>query len=176
MTAGLKPWLTRGAADRTAAWTRARLRPVVGGAGSARRAGHNAGMPDNTPEGPPRPVREVADSYVSALAELNPFVATTLGLRPDEDRMPDLSPAGQATVDDLRRSTLAALDALAPDSQAADDDERRCARLLRERLGAALAMSAAGEHLREVSNIFGSLQQVRSIFTLMPAQTDGDWA
>jgi uncharacterized protein (DUF885 family) len=133
-------------------------------------------MPDNTPEGPPRPVREIADSYVTALAEVNPFVATTLGIRPDEDRMPDLSPAGQAAVDDLRRSTLAALDALPPEARAAGDDERRCARLLRERLGAALAMSEAGEHLREVSNIFGALQRVRSIFTLMPAQTDGDWA
>jgi uncharacterized protein (DUF885 family) len=133
-------------------------------------------MPDNTPAGPPRPVREIADSYVTALAEINPFVATTLGVRPDEDRMPDLSPAGQAAVDDLRRSTLAALDALPPEVQAAGDDERRCARLLRERLGAALAMSEAGEHLREVSNIFGPLQRVRDIFTLMPADTDSDWA
>ena len=142
-------------------------------------------MPDNTPPGLPRPVREVADSYVLALAEINPFVATTLGLRPDEDRMPDLSPAGQAAVDDLCRSTLADLDALPPDSPdspgslgspASGDDERRCARLLRERLGAALAMSEAGEHLREVSNIFGPVQRVRSIFTLMPAETGGDWA
>ncbi|HEY3979997.1 MAG TPA: DUF885 domain-containing protein [Streptosporangiaceae bacterium] len=133
-------------------------------------------MPDNTPTVPPRPVREIADSYVTALAELNPFVATRLGITPDEDRMPDLSPAGQAALDDLRRSTLAALDALPPGAAAASDDERRCARLLRERLDAALAMSQAGEHLREVSNIFGSLQQVRSIFTLMPARTDGDWA
>jgi uncharacterized protein (DUF885 family) len=132
-------------------------------------------MPDNTPAVPPRPVREIADSYVTALAELNPFVATRLGITPGEDRMPDLSPAGQAALDDLRRSTLAALDALPPGAAAASDDERRCARLLRERLDAALAMSQAGEHLREVSNIFGSLQQVRSIFTLMPADTDGDW-
>jgi uncharacterized protein (DUF885 family) len=132
-------------------------------------------MPDNTPAVPPRPVREIADSYVTALAELNPFVATRLGITPDEDRMPDLSPAGQAALDDLRRSTLAALGALPPGAAAASDDERRCARLLRERLDAALAMSQAGEHLREVSNIFGSLQQVRSIFTLMPADTDGDW-
>jgi uncharacterized protein (DUF885 family) len=132
-------------------------------------------MPDNTPAVPPRPVREIADSYVTALAELNPFVATRLGITPDEDRMPDLSPAGHAALDDLRRSTLAALDALPPGAAAASDDERRCARLLRERLDAALAMSQAGEHLREVSNIFGSLQQVRSIFTLMPADTDGDW-
>jgi uncharacterized protein (DUF885 family) len=133
-------------------------------------------MPDNTPAAAPRPVRDIADSYVTALADLNPFVATRLGIAPDEDRMPDLSPAGQAALDDLRRRTLAALDALPPGAAAASDDERRCARLLRERLGAALAMSEAGEHLREVSNIFGPVQRVRSIFTLMPAETGGDWA
>jgi uncharacterized protein (DUF885 family) len=133
-------------------------------------------MPDHTPEAPPRPVRDVADSFVRELAELNPVVATSLGLRPDEDRMPDLSPAGQAAVDDLCRRALAALDALPPDSQAADGDERRCARLLRERLGAALAMSEAGEHLREVSNIFGPMHRVRDVFTMMDTQTPEDWA
>jgi uncharacterized protein (DUF885 family) len=132
-------------------------------------------MPDHAPQAP-RPVRDVADAYVTALAELDPFLATSLGTRPDEDRMPDLSPAGQAAADDLRRSTLAALDALPPADAAADDDERRCARLLRERLGAALAMSEAGEHLREVSNIFSPLRQVRDVFTMMPAQTPADWA
>jgi uncharacterized protein (DUF885 family) len=133
-------------------------------------------MPDNTPAATPRPVRDVADTYVAALAELDPFVATTLGLRPDEDRLPDLSPAGEAALNDLRRSTLAALDAVPGPARAADDDERRCARLLRERLGAELAMSAAGESLREVSNIFGPLQQVRGVFSMMPTQTAEDWA
>ena len=51
---------------------------------------------------------------MTALAEINPFVAKMLGIRPDRDRMPDLAPADQAPVDDLRRSTLAALDALPP--------------------------------------------------------------
>jgi uncharacterized protein (DUF885 family) len=133
-------------------------------------------MPDNMPAATPRPVRDVADTYVAALAELDPFVATTLGLRPDEDRLPDLSPAGEAALNDLRRSTLAALDAVPGPDRAADDDERRCARLLRERLGAELAMSAAGESLREVSNIFGPLQQVRGVFSMMPTVTPEDWA
>jgi uncharacterized protein (DUF885 family) len=133
-------------------------------------------MPDHTPEASPRPVRDVADSFVMDLAELNPVVATSLGLRPDEDRMPDLSPAGQAAVDDLCRSALAALDALPPDSQAANGDERRCARLLRERLGSALAMSEAGEHLREVSNIFSPMHRVRDVFTMMATETPEEWA
>ncbi len=49
-------------------------------------------------------------------------------------------------------------------------------RLLRERLTAGLAVSGAGEHLRQVSNIFGPVQQVRGIFMIMPAATEDDWA
>ena len=116
------------------------------------------------------------------MAELDPSVATFLGLRQDEDRMPDLSPAGQMARDDLARSALAAVDAL-PGAGAggepaalADGDERRCARLLRERLEAFLAMSEAGENLREVSNTFGPLQRIRGVFLMMPAATADDWA
>jgi uncharacterized protein (DUF885 family) len=58
----------------------------------------------------------------------------------------------------------------------ADDDERRCARLLRERLEAEAAMSEAGENLRAVSNIFGPPVRVRGTFLMMPAATPDDWA
>ncbi len=133
-------------------------------------------MPDHTD--PPaaaartRTVREVADRYVTALAELNPIVATRLGIRPNEDRLPDLSPAGNEASDALLRSTLAELAQTTP----ADDDDRRCARLLRERFGAELAMSEQGEHLRPISNLFGPPQRVRSTFLDMPAATADDWA
>jgi uncharacterized protein (DUF885 family) len=221
-------------------------------------------MPDITSssERPgPRPVRDVADRYVLALADLNPILATGLGLDPHEDRLPDLSPAGQQAIDDLSRATLAELDTVkhaagatgatgatgaaaggagagagagtgaagtgagagagaaaggagagagaaaeaagaggsagAGDSAGAggsagagagagtgaeaaagfaSGDERRCARLLRERLDAGLAMSGAGEHLRALSAIFGPVQRVRGVFLLMPAATDDDWA
>ncbi len=157
-------------------------------------------MPDSTLSAGhpgPRPVRDVADAYVIALADLNPMLATRLGLNPGDDRLPDASPAGQQARDDLARSALADLEAaerlaavtalaaspgrpaLAGDgvpAPGADGDERRCGRLLRERLTAGLAVSAAGEHLREVSNIFGPVQQVRGIFLLMPAATEDDWA
>jgi uncharacterized protein (DUF885 family) len=132
-------------------------------------------MPDLTPDEAGRPVRDVADAYVAELVDLDPFLATELGIGPGEDRMPDLSPAGQQAQDDLARSTLTALDALAGAQAPADSDERRCGRLLRERLEAGLAMSEAGENLRQVSNLFGPLQQVRSVFLLMPAASAGDW-
>jgi uncharacterized protein (DUF885 family) len=133
-------------------------------------------MPDNS-SAEARPVRDAADGYVLALAELDPLVSTSLGLRPDEDRLPDLSPAGQQAEDDLARATLRALSEIGLAGRADDGpDERRCARLLRERLEARLATSEIGEHLRAVSNILGPPQAVRNTFLLMPAATAEDWA
>jgi uncharacterized protein (DUF885 family) len=126
-----------------------------------------------------RPVRDAADAFVDQYADLNPLAATSLGLPKCQDELPDLSPAGQHALDDLYRATLATLDGLeqtAGSAGLADGDERRCARLLRERLQARLAVSAAGENLREMSNIFGPPGNVRGTFLLMPARTADDWA
>jgi uncharacterized protein (DUF885 family) len=128
----------------------------------------------------PRPVRAVADDYVDRLAELNPLVATMLGRPAGQDRLPDLSEEGEEGNEDLRVGTLTSLADLerATDGAAgfADADERRCARLLRERLETEQASFAAGEHLRAMSNIFGPPQQVRGTFLLMPAATPDNWA
>jgi uncharacterized protein (DUF885 family) len=130
--------------------------------------------------GRPRPVRDVADAYVQALAELDPTVATELGLPEGQDRLPDLSPAGLLALDDLARTTLAALAGLEhaaeQDGGFADADERRCARLLRERLTSGLEVSESGESLRAVSNIFGPPERTRETFLLMPATTADEWS
>lgn len=120
----------------------------------------------------PTTPRELADAYVTGLAELDPVVSTTLGLRPHEDRVPDLSPAGYAAHRALAERTLAALDRL----DATDEAEARCATLLRDRLGVVVEAHGAGDHLRELRNIFGPPQSLRSAFTLMPTATDEDWA
>ncbi|NMH79745.1 DUF885 domain-containing protein [Pseudonocardia xinjiangensis] len=124
-----------------------------------------------TDAGTPTGVRALADDYVRRLADLDTRTATSLGTHPGDDRTPDLSPDGQQAIDDLARSVLAAL----PAAVVADDDDRRCARLLRERLEAQLAVSDAGEHLRTLRNIFGPHQQVRQLFELMPTATSDDW-
>ncbi|WP_308283050.1 DUF885 domain-containing protein [Pseudonocardia nigra] len=129
-------------------------------------------MTTETDAAAPTGVRALADDYVRRLADLDPRVATSLGTHPGDDRVPDLSPEGQRALDDLARDTLAALSGAA----VADDDDRRCARLLRERLEAHLAVSDADEHLRTMRNIFGPHQQVRQLFELMPTVTPEDWA
>ena len=117
-------------------------------------------------------MRELADRYVTRLADASTEVATALGTHPGDDRVPDLSPDGRLVLDDLARETLAAL----PGARTVDDDDRRCARLLRERLTAGLAAGEAGEHLRAVRNIAGPHQRVRQLFVLMPTATPDDWA
>ena len=126
-----------------------------------------------------RPVRDMADAYVQQAARLDPLIATTLGLPFGQDELPDFSPAGQHAIDDLQRATLARLTELEQSAGAggfADADERRCARLLRERLQSDLAVSGSGEQLRLVSNLIGPPQRVRGTFLLMPAATADDWA
>jgi uncharacterized protein (DUF885 family) len=136
------------------------------------------GMADVT-EHPQRRVRDLADAYVGTLAELDPLLATYLGLPVGQDRLPDFSPAGEVAFDELRRSTLASLASAerqaGADGDLSDADERRCARLLRERLETELAVSEAGERLRTVSNLIAPPHQIRDALLLMPAATDDDW-
>ena len=117
--------------------------------------------------------RALADRYVDAVCDLDPITATSLGTRPGEDRLPDYSPGGLTAEEELDRSTLRELAGLDVDP---DPGERRCARLLRERLGAQLAAAEAGEGYRALSNLFSPVHAVRQVFTLMPTATDDDWA
>ncbi|MET8977244.1 DUF885 domain-containing protein [Streptomyces sp. NPDC004539] len=120
--------------------------------------------------------REVADAYVDGLIALDPVTGTYLGAQESSRRMPDLSPAGQEALARLARETLAALDEAETRPGADSDVERRCARLLRERLTAELAVHDAGEGLRSVGNLGTPAQHVREVFTVTPADTEEDWA
>jgi len=119
--------------------------------------------------------RRIADSYVHALADLDPLTAVYLGINPEDDRLPDLSPAGHEALAELARRTLADLDAAEAAGAAHDEAERRCARLLRERLTAELAVHDAGESFRAVRNLGSPVHGVREVFTLMSTDTDEQW-
>ncbi|MFH9266872.1 DUF885 domain-containing protein [Streptomyces sp. NPDC017546] len=120
--------------------------------------------------------RQVADAYVDALIELDPITGTYLGVPESSRRLPDFSPAGQAESADLLRATLRKLDAAERLPGADSDAERRCGRLLRERLTAELAVHEAEEGLRAISNLSSPAHSVTEVFTLTPTATDEDWA
>ncbi len=120
--------------------------------------------------------REVADAYVDDLVALDPVTGTYLGVKESSSRLPDTSPAGQEALAELARTTLARLDEAERRPGADSDIERRCGRLLRERLTAELAVHEAGEGLRAVGNMHTAAHSVREVFTVTPTETDEDWA
>ncbi|MFF1464453.1 DUF885 domain-containing protein [Streptomyces sp. NPDC058330] len=120
--------------------------------------------------------RQVADAYVNAFIELDPITGTYLGIAESSSKLPDFSPAGQAAQAELIRGTLAELDAAEQVPGADTDAEKRCARLLRERLTAELAIHETDEGLRAVSNIHSPAHSIREVFTATPTATDEDWA
>ncbi|MFF3906042.1 DUF885 domain-containing protein [Streptomyces sp. NPDC001848] len=120
--------------------------------------------------------REVADAYVDDLVALDPLTGTYLGVKESSSRLPDTSPAGQEALATLARETLARLDEAERRPGADSDIERRCGRLLRERLTAELAVHEADEGLRAVSNIHSPVHLVREAFTITPTETEEDWA
>ncbi|MFH8409801.1 DUF885 domain-containing protein [Streptomyces sp. NPDC018019] len=132
-------------------------------------------MPNSTTTEGSRLPHQVADAYVDALVDLDPIMGTYIGVTASSGRLPDFSPEGQDAVADLARATLKQLTAAETAPGADSAVERRCARLLRERLTAELAVHEAGEGLRTVSNINSPLHEVRTAFTLTPADTDEDW-
>ncbi|WP_316526295.1 DUF885 domain-containing protein [Kitasatospora brasiliensis] len=119
--------------------------------------------------------RRIADDHVRELAELNPLIAVYLGLNTEDDRLPDLSPAGAEAVAGLARRTLAKLDEAERAGAAEDEAERRCARLLRERLTAELAVYEAGENFRSLRNLSSPVHELREAFTLMGTDTEAEW-
>ncbi|MFF9844511.1 DUF885 domain-containing protein [Streptomyces sp. NPDC013740] len=120
--------------------------------------------------------RQVADEYVDALIELDPITGTYLGVKESSGRLPDFSPAGQEATADLARRTLALLDEAERQPGAEDEAERRCARLLRERLNAQLIVHEADEGLCAVSNLRSPAHSVRISFTMLPTETEEDWS
>ncbi|MGW7516356.1 DUF885 domain-containing protein [Streptomyces sp. NPDC054796] len=119
--------------------------------------------------------RQVADAYVDALVELDPITGTYLGVPESHGKLPDFSPAGQEALAELSRVTLQRLAEAEARPGGDSEAERRCARLLRERLTAELAVHEADEGLRAVSNLSSPAHSVRGIFTVMPSESEEDW-
>ncbi|WP_225849700.1 DUF885 domain-containing protein [Streptomyces sp. HPF1205] len=120
--------------------------------------------------------RQVADAYVDDLIELDPIIGTYLGVPASYRLLPDFSPAGQEARAELARTTLAELARAEARPGGDSDAERRCARLLRERLTSELAVHEAGESLRAISNIASPAHSIREAFTLTPTETPENYA
>jgi uncharacterized protein (DUF885 family) len=116
-------------------------------------------------------VRRLADRHLSLLCALDPIRATVLGVRGHDHELTDYSPDGVSERIELSRRTLADLAGASID----DDDDRRCAALLRDRLSVEIDAYEAGEHLRPLRLIGSPVGVLRSVFDLTPHRTENEW-
>ena len=116
-------------------------------------------------------IDELADSYLGAAIDLDPTIATYLGLPGREQELPDLSPDGLEAVSQLRRRTLAALAAATP----VDTTDRITVAALRQQLELEEQIRQTGAEESALSNIASPVQGLRETFDLMPTATPDDW-
>jgi uncharacterized protein (DUF885 family) len=121
-----------------------------------------------------RNVREVdliADRYVDACVARYPETATFLGIHDHDDSWSDYSPSGLADRVAHIRETIAALHSAAP----CDERENTAKEAMLERLGLEVELYEAHITASRVSVIGGQAQEIRSIFDLMPTDSDAAW-
>lgn len=117
------------------------------------------------------PIYALSDRFIDEMAALDPLSATYLGVAGYDHLMTDFSPAGHDARAEHAARTLAALDAMTP----TDGADRLAAGVLRNDLELTVGEHAAGEHLRSIRVIAGDLDGARSVFDLMPTDSESDW-
>lgn len=117
-----------------------------------------------------RTVDQIAEDYVTDLAALDPFVATSVGVGGYDALSTDYSPDGFAARAELDRRTLAALRTVA----FRDERERVAGEAMTERLQAGLDMADVGLD-RSLNNLEFPLHAARLVFDLMPGDTEEEW-
>jgi uncharacterized protein (DUF885 family) len=109
---------------------------------------------------------QIAERYVTDVAELDPVLATLAGVTGYDDRMPDLSPEGFEARADLDRAAIAAVGEVVATSE--PEQVARAAML--ERLGVAVELYDAGDTASDINVIASWVQMVREVFDLMPVE------
>ena len=117
-------------------------------------------------------VDDLAERYLDEAAALDPAFASHIGLAGYDDALPELSPSWHEQVSELRRRTLAELDAAEP----VDSTDRVTIAALRDVLEVAEQLRATGAEEADLNNIASPVQTIRDVFDLMPTRTADDWA
>jgi len=118
----------------------------------------------------PSAIDAIADEFVEQLLQLDPELATSLGLPGQEEDYADHSPAGTAKRRELLTATLEKLAAAEP----TDDVDRVTVDVMTERLGLEVEIIDTG--ITELNNLECVAQSARAILDLMPTETAEDWA
>lgn len=120
----------------------------------------------------PTEIDGIAERWVTTLAELDPSVATWIGIPGRLDEYRDLSPAGHERYSDEARTALVELSA----ATAADDVDVVTKADLTSELALDLESGEAGLWMRDLNVIASPAQDLRDILDLMPTDTEQNWA
>jgi len=120
----------------------------------------------------PTEIDAIAEDWVTTLADLDPSVATWIGIPGRLDEYEDLSPAGhERLMEEVRRVR----DRLAK-ATPADDVDWVTQTDLTSDLDLTIESDAAGVWLRDVNVIASPAQGIRDILDLMPTESEQNWA
>src|SRR3990170_1003047 len=119
----------------------------------------------------PTPIDAIAEDWVITLADLDPTIATWIGIPGRLDEYEDLSPEGHARYLTEAKGVIARLDA----TGAADDVDWVTKTDLRADLQLSVEASDAGLWMRDLNVIASPAQNLRDVLDLMPTATDEDW-
>jgi len=128
----------------------------------------------NTPDvaRTPTEIDGIAEDWVTTLADLDPTVATWIGIPGRLDEYGDFSPAGHERFIDEATSTLARLEK----ATEVDDVDWVTRTDLSAELRLSLESSDARLQLRDLNVIASPAQDIREVFDLMPTSTEEDWS
>ena len=121
----------------------------------------------------PTPIDAVAEKWVTTLADLDPVLATYIGL--DNGKLgqwTDFSPAGADALVAAGRAVISELGTLDP----VDDVDRVTKEDITATINLEIEKHDLGFQLRDVNVIASPVQGIREIYDIMPTDTEGDWA
>ncbi len=116
-------------------------------------------------------VYEIADGFVDTLAELNPIVATYLGVPGYDHLMPDFSPEASDRSNAAEKDVLRRIQA----ERAGTVRERRCSETVQEEMSWSIDQHELGLHYSGMNILHSPVQSLRQIFDLMPKSSTEDW-
>jgi uncharacterized protein (DUF885 family) len=120
----------------------------------------------------PTEIDRIAEDWVTTLADLDPTIATWIGIPGRLDEYEDMSPAGHAKLIDAAKKVLAKLES----ADVADDVDWVTKTDLSSDLKLALESDEAGLWMRDVNVIASPAQGLRDVLDLMPTDTEQNWA
>ncbi len=126
----------------------------------------------NSEERQPTPIDQIAEDWITTLADLNPAVATWIGIPGRLDEYEDLSPAGHAELIAEVKKVLVRLET----ATEVDDVDWVTRTDLTSELQLELESDEVGLWMRDVNVIASPAQSIRDILDLMPTDSEQNWA